>query len=335
MGWIMSFQIQRGLFQFDFMDQCAILGVSIEANPDEIRKQYHKIARRLHPDQLIGKSTEEKQKASQLLSKLVNPAYKQLSSEKELVEYRLILSTVAKRVVKDWEEKKIKSENAKKLLLDRSNIAMAYKSAVKALGDLLYQNLDLALESIAEISEINMVYLLRSGGGNIAQSTSTAAQPQPVMTQTQPVNTPNPATKQTNATSSPNQGASQPAKPPEQKTDVTELYCRRAEEYISKQNYTNALIELRDAVKLDPNSSRVHALLGMVYLYQNQGTIAKVHINRAIDINPKDETAVKAKQMLDKPSAKQSSSGKTPGKKDDKSDEGMTLFGIKIGGKKK
>ena len=332
----MSFQIQRGLFQFDFMDQCAILGVSIEAKPNEIRKQYHKIARRLHPDQLIGKSAEEKQKASQILSKLVNPAYKQLSSEKELVEYRLILSTVAKRVVKDWEEKKIKSENAKKLLLDRSNVSMAYNSAINALGDQLYQNLDLALDSIAEISEINMIYLLRSGGGNMTQPTSTQTQPQPVITQTQPVNTarsnPQPATP----TSNPTQSVPQPPKAPEPKIDVSEPYCRRAEEYISKQNYTNALIELRDAVKLDPNSSRVHALLGMVYLHQNQATSAKVHINRAIEINPKDETAIKAKQMLDKPSGKKSStSGKTPGKKDDKSDDGITVFGIKIGGKKK
>ncbi|HEY9704451.1 MAG TPA: DnaJ domain-containing protein [Allocoleopsis sp.] len=331
----MSFQIQRGLFQFDFMDQCAILGVSIEAKPDEIRKQYHKIARRLHPDQLLGKNAEEKQKASQILSKLVNPAYKQLSSEKELAEYRLILSTVAKRVIKDWDEKKIKSENAKKLLLDRSNISMAYNSAINALGDQLYQNLDLALESIAEISEINMVYLLRIGGGNMAQTTSTPTQTQPVITQTQPVNTPKPNSQPANSTSNPTQSVPQPPKAPEPKIDVAEPYCRRAEEYINKQNYTNALIELRDAVKLDPNSSRVHALLGMVYLYQNQATSAKVHINRAIDINPQDQTAIKAKQMLDKPSGKKSSSGKTPGKKDDKSDDGITVFGIKIGGKKK
>jgi hypothetical protein len=40
----MSFQLQRGLFQFDFTDRHAILGVSVNAQEAHIRTRYQAIA---------------------------------------------------------------------------------------------------------------------------------------------------------------------------------------------------------------------------------------------------------------------------------------------------
>ena len=74
----MSFQIDRGLFKFDFTDYHAVLGVSVDADVKEVRKQYLKIARLLHPDSSKSNDEAEKQQANMLLTKLVNPAYEQL-----------------------------------------------------------------------------------------------------------------------------------------------------------------------------------------------------------------------------------------------------------------
>ena len=80
----MSFQIDQGLFKFDFIDNHAILGVPISADSKEVRKRYLKIARRLHPDSLTTNSDAVKHQATQLLSKLVNPAYEKLSKDQDL-----------------------------------------------------------------------------------------------------------------------------------------------------------------------------------------------------------------------------------------------------------
>src|SRR3712207_6925717 len=57
--------------------------VPVDADVKEIRKRYLDIARRLHPDTCKAASDAEKQLAGELLSKLVNPAYKILSRSEE------------------------------------------------------------------------------------------------------------------------------------------------------------------------------------------------------------------------------------------------------------
>jgi cytochrome c-type biogenesis protein CcmH/NrfG len=60
------------------------------------------------------------------------------------------------------------------------------------------------------------------------------------------------------------------------------------------------LLELRDALNLEPNNATCHSLLGLTYLKQNQTAMAKVHINKAYQLNPKNPDSIKAKQALDK-----------------------------------
>ena len=82
--------------------------------------------------------------------------------------------------------------------------------------------------------------------------------------------------------------------------DICNEYCRRAQEYIMAKNYSKAILELRYAIDLHPNNEQAHALLGMSYLQQDLLTMAKIHINKALAINPKYENAIKARQMLNK-----------------------------------
>ena len=77
----MSFAIKQGLFKLNITDHHAILGVSLDAEPKQIRLRYLKIAQKLHPDKC--RADQDKMKlAGQILSKLVNPAYEQLSKKK-------------------------------------------------------------------------------------------------------------------------------------------------------------------------------------------------------------------------------------------------------------
>ena len=87
----MSFEFNEGLFKYDFTDRNAILGVAIDAEFNDIRKRYMKIARRLHPDTCPFKTDKEKEFANELLSKLVSPAYDKFSKESARAEYFVVL----------------------------------------------------------------------------------------------------------------------------------------------------------------------------------------------------------------------------------------------------
>lgn len=81
--------------------------------------------------------------------------------------------------------------------------------------------------------------------------------------------------------------------------------------------------------------------MGMIYLKQKQGTMAKIHFNKALQLNPQDTMAQEGKQQLERShpdSTATAANAKaapkaTPAKKpDDKAGGG--LFGL-FGGKKK
>ena len=129
-----------------------------------------------------------------------------------------------------------------------------------------------------------------------------------------------------------------PASPPSQPETIVEQYYRRAQGLIEKNNFAQARVELQDALKLEPNSSLCHSLMGMVYLKQNQTTMAKIHMNKALQLDPKDPTALKGKKLLDQ--LVQKSGGQSPapskstqGKQSD-NPGGSGLFGGMFGGKK-
>ncbi|MER3475582.1 MAG: molecular chaperone DnaJ, partial [Leptolyngbya sp. ERB_1_2] len=159
----MSFQIDRGLFLHDFSDFHAILGVSIEADVKEIRKHYLKIARRLHPDSYTAEGESDKQLAGQLLSKLVNPAWQYLSQEKTRTDHLLVLNMKGQGAARKRQELEFGSNLAKQLL-SSNNPDHFYRTALKDLSDRQYEQLDQAIELIAQISELNLAFLVTKNG---------------------------------------------------------------------------------------------------------------------------------------------------------------------------
>ncbi|MGA7932420.1 MAG: DnaJ domain-containing protein [Kovacikia sp.] len=326
----MSFQIERGLFFLDFSDYHAILGVPVDAEIKDIRKRYLKIARRLHPDSYITENKQDEQLASQILSKLVNPAWEKLSQEKDRTEYGLLLKLKGQQAIQKKSSIEILSNLAKQLAV-ATNLDHFYQTSLRDLAAKQYEHLNQSAELTAQLSELNLVYLMRkesSGGLSLDEPKKTIYTGSNVPDSTQ----------------APPRRAAPPPPSSQQsyREDLTAQYYRRAEEHTNKNNFAQAILELREALQLDPNNSQCHSLMGMVYLKQNQATMAKIHFNKALQINPNEPMALEGKQKLEQPVGK---SGKTSGttasspksaakgnKPDDKSGGG--LFGL-FGGKKK
>lgn len=323
----MSFDFNRGLFKYDFIDHHAILGMPLDANAGEIRKRFLKIARRLHPDIC---QVEDKPQAEALLSKLVNPAYAKLSNDRERDEYGILLKMMGQRLVQEAQSVSLKSDAAKQLLQSGA-VEPTYKKTLAELAQTQYENLNQTLETISTLSELNLVYLLRleREGGGVRNA------PKPVSQA--------PKVAQAPATPPPQATVSQPASNP-----YVEQYCNRASALIQKNEINSLMMarkELQEALKLDPNSSVAHGLMGRLYLTQNQlkpstayVTLAKQHVTQALRLNPGEAIALETRKQLNqliantaKPS--QAAGAKTAKKPAPKSDGG--LFGGLFGGKKK
>ncbi|MBD2125342.1 DnaJ domain-containing protein [Microcoleus sp. ZQ-A2] len=337
----MSFQIERGLFKFDFNDHHAVIGVPVDADVKEVRKRYLKIARKLHPDSCKAASDSEKKLANQLLSKLVNPAYEQLSQGNNR-DYLVSLGHMGRRLAAEGAKIPLASASAKQLFQSGANLDNAYKSVVQKLATTQYDSLDQVLDKIAEISELNMVYLMLSKG---ELQKPTDRRPGAPMGPGAGPKGGQPATPGRNPGPNAPTPPGTPARPisplPDSGVTRSAEYVRRAEGYMAKNNFAAAVLELREALKLDPNNSRCHSLLGASFLKQNQATMAKVHLNKALQLNPNDELALKGKKHLD---ALQNTNGgqkptpqPTPGTQSDQSGKsrGGGLFGGLFGGKKK
>jgi len=302
----MSFEINQGLFQFGLTDNHAILGVRPDADFNTIRKRYMRIARRLHPDTCPFDDPQEKELGKQLLAKLVSPAYNQFSKENERREYELLLKTMGDRVVKEQHTVQLHGEAAAQLRT-AGNFQQLYDTLLQERVEQEYESPEKALERIGEISELNLVYLLRSRQGS-------APPPPP------------PAKK------------SEPAKPPtpQPKVSFVDKACDRAAALAETKNYAKAISELRDAVKREPNHPRCHGLLGSTYLKQNQPKLASLHIKKALQLDPAQPEATAAKKELDKMGGTSAGKGKASSKGGKKSDKGGGgLFGGLFGGGKK
>lgn len=310
----MPLKIDSGLFTYDFIDHHAILCVPVDAEFKEIRNRYLQVARMLHPDSCLTMNESEKEIANQLLAKLVNPAYEKFSVERNRAEYLFILSQMGKRFAQEPGSIRLKTESGRQLLA-APNVSMAYKQAIAKIAATQFSDLQQVHKIIAEVSELNLVYLMRMAG----QSMNKSASSQP----------------QSSASNLPSTPTS-----PQKEESIVEQYLRRAQVLLEKNQLSQAKVELQDALKLEPRNSRCHSLIAMVYVRQNQLKMAKVHFDNALKLNPNDKIALEWKPKVDKAlgvttsGSQGTSASKTEEKQPDKSGKGG-LFGGLFGGKKK
>ncbi|MFM5902308.1 MAG: DnaJ domain-containing protein [Dolichospermum sp.] len=305
----MSLKINSGLFRDDFVDYHAVLCVTIDAEVKEIRQRYLQIVRILHPDSSNFLDYLEKQMANSLLSKLVNPAYQQLSGDKKRREYLLILSQMGKRLAQEGTSINVETQLAKELLV-AANISVSYQKAIAQIAETQFNDLQQAHKIIGEISELNLVYLMRTG--------RKITKP--------PSNQPH------------NPGQKLPSTPtlPLKEESLIEKYLRRAQNLLETDQLSQATVELQDALKLEPRNSHCHSLMAMVYLRQNQLKMAKIHFDNALKLNPKDNVALEWKPKVDKAlGITNSGSQGTSSSKNEEKQPGKSGNGGFFGGKKK
>ena len=302
----MSFQLDRGLFQFEFTDRHAILGVGVNAEELNIRERYQAIARLLHPDSARWKTEADKQLAVKLFSRLITHAYGQLSRQSQLQEQTIMLDLLGKRLVEQSSQIQIADPLCQQLYQSGNDFEHVYDRLLTKLAAEQYSDPNNSAPIINQISELNMVYLLRK------QLQSVRSTP--------PVAASNPT-----ASAAKDNSSAELNKP-----SPVEGALRRAEDYMSKKNWVKAVPEIKEVIGAEPNNARAHTLLGLVYLNQQQLTMAKLSINKALQLAPKDPQVLQAKQEFER--ASNPSNGTNGKNAPKKASEGM--FSGLFGGKK-
>jgi tetratricopeptide (TPR) repeat protein len=285
----MKLKPTQGLFKFDFNDSHAFLGVSIDADNTGIRDRYKEIARLMHPDSARWQTTEDKNLATKLFSSLVTHSYSQLSRSAQLQEQQMMLDLIGRRILTEAGKVDLTSATAQQLYKESSAaVSDTYQKLLRELADRQYQNLRESMDITGQISELNLVYLLRrqnqalgpqpSGGRVASNSASLSGEPSAEVAKSPEV-----------------VKAMENAKLPR-----AENALRRAEEYITMRNWAKASLELREVLKEDSNNAHANAQIAIVYFRQNQATMAKVHINKAIQLAPNNPVVKAAKHELKK-----------------------------------
>ncbi|MGF1588864.1 MAG: DnaJ domain-containing protein [Pleurocapsa sp.] len=289
----MSFAIKHGLFRLNIIDHHAVLGVSLDAEPKQIRLRYLKIAQKLHPDKCRSDAARMNT-AGQILSKLVNPAYEQLSRKTTFAEQQLILAQIGKHLVENKAKISVKSAMAQELLTVGDSVELVYPKLLKKLAGEQYKSLEQIVKEIEAISELNLVYLLLKSDRAINRNVTSASEAisntkKPTIAKNKTTLTPSPPSSKTRAK----------IEEPTSESRVA-AFVNRAQQYISKGEFDSAIQELRDALKIDPNHGIVHAVMGRAYLHQKQWTMAKVYIDKAWKAEPHNQIVMESKKAYDK-----------------------------------
>ncbi len=295
----MSFAIKHGLFKLNITDHHAVLGVSIDAEPKQIRLRYLKIVQKLHPDKCH--SDEAKRKiAGQILSKLVNPAYEKLSRKNSFAEHQLVLTQIGKRLAENKEKILVKSELAQELFKAGDSVELIYPKLLKRITAEQYISLEQTAQEIESISELNLVYLMLKGDRFMNRNISkTPTQPSTNKTSTNKKSVAQSKASDTPTPTPPSSSTSVQADEPTTESRVA-AFINRAQQYISKGEFDRAIKELKDALRIDPNDGIAHAVMGRAYLHKQQLTMAKVHINKAFNADPHNPLVMESKKSLDR-----------------------------------
>ncbi|NUN63612.1 DnaJ domain-containing protein [Pseudanabaena biceps] len=344
-----TFRIGRGIGQYDFNDYYAVLGLPLTADASQVRKRYLLVAKCLHPD-IHGRTHEEKQVATQYLSKLVNPAYNVLSQERERSEYAAILRLLGKRLMKRNQKFHPHSDLAVQYLSSAQSVN--YEQTIQEIAKQQYQDLNQALDNICLLSELNLAHILLLEGYrhttpeviSIPKQSSSSAFNSSNNVQgslARDASNGNGAAKvnsfsaNTSSYQMRSESKASPSNPVnnnqadrDSKTSASiDQYILQAEKFIGQQLWASALKELRAAIQIDCKSSKCHALLGIVYLNQKLAGMAKVSFQQALKLNPQEALALQYISQVDGTSSNKDQ----PPKKDGKEKKGG-FFGWLGGG---
>lgn len=170
-----------------------------------------------------------------------------------------------------------------------------YQDLIETLAKEQYQDLSKLAVKIGLLSELNMIYLVRQKQGELGKVMGGASSNvEPKIAVSEPIITAAPE-------QSGNTGVSQQVEEKEEKVPVSRLekLISSAKNHIEQFNPDAALFDLREAVKIDANSAVAHAMLGSVYLLQNNLPYGRIHINKAVGIDSNNPTVKKSSGRIE------------------------------------
>lgn len=267
-------------------DPFALLGVSVSADEKQIAKRYRQIAKQLHPDaiaQIATAQTADQALATEAIARIVNPSYQKLKYEKGRQEALINLRLRMRRLVRT-EELTPTFESAQQLAqVDGRAVNVFYEMALTQLAQDQFQRLSSSHAHFLEIDQLNLVFLQRQVSGLITCPKRTELMSVPV------------AASPTAAKATLSEAAAVAEAAP---IDYAEKHITRAKTYLTQQNYTAAVQELREALKITPRSAEIHSLIGQAYYKQQLLGMAKTHFRQALKLNPTHRVAQKYGQLL-------------------------------------
>ncbi len=255
------------------LDPYAVLGISVTANEQQILKRYHFLARQLHPDRYKRNNRPDNRLAQTIFTSSINPAYQQV---KKFKHKKLTIETLRTQANNGnlREESSIQTSVAREMMeLSALEADLFYEQAVASLASVQYKLLDRADLVTQQIRELNLVYLC------FQRSFPPAEQSTALVTQAH--------------WESQLSNAGEVTKSKLLKEKYAPRHYQRAVDYVKQSNWKLAVQELRDAIKLKPQQSDYHALLGLVHLKQNLPGMARVYMRQALKLDPKHRLALK------------------------------------------
>lgn len=261
-------------------DPYAVLGVSVAADERRITKRYRTLAKLLHPDRYANTDKTTAQLATAVFTRLINPAQEKLKHHESRADIVAMLRSRSRR----WEntpENAPHSELGQQLMqIAAKDTDVFYEQAIAKLAEQQYQSLQHFHHITAQISELNLVYLHLQTADLLIREKRTGIIP---------------ATEK-HTPSSPSATTSADSKTPA--INYSQLHYQRATQYGKQNNWASAVSEMRDALKLDPNNSNYHALIGFAYLKQDLTGMATAHIRQALKLDPQQPLALKSATIL-------------------------------------
>jgi curved DNA-binding protein CbpA len=277
-----------------FSDPYAVLGLSVAADERRMLKRYHAIAKILHPDRFTLTEESHDEMANQILSRLVNPAYQRLKQEKGRSEVIAMLRFRARRLSQDQPLLPQSAIARRMMEMPPQDVEVFYEQSIGQLAQLQFDPLYQFEPITQQIVEVNLLYLHLKMGEPMIREKRTG-----IVSATRAV---------------PEQFTPAAAETVQMANSYAQRHYQRAQQYAKHANWLQAVAELRDAIRLEPEKSDYHSLLAEVYFHQNLRGMAKVHFRQALKFNPEDPLALayaaKLKISLDQPSRRKTLSQK-------------------------
>jgi tetratricopeptide (TPR) repeat protein len=276
-------------------DPYAVLGVPVAADERRIIKRYYSLAKLLHPDRYINDRNENKQLAQVILTHLINPAYEYLIKQSDSRSNNLAMLNQEASYFNLENRKLIDNPYARQMTqMSALEADFFYQQAVNCYSPTQYVSLEQAYQVTKSLSTLNLVYLKIQSSqlGTNVPIDKVFSPDIPTSSQLTPE-----GLKQENNNSILEVVSKEPVeiKPAQ---NYAQRHYQRGIIYIKQAKWSEAVIELRDAIKLEPKNSDFHALLGLVHYKQNLLGMARVYTRQALKLNPKQALALKYAAML-------------------------------------